>query len=236
MKKYAHFKALILSITFLFVSLFLSCFFVESKQVISPLLKYCVLIDAGHGGIDCGVEGYSKNTCERDINLQIALKLGHLFEALDCNVVYTRTDQNGLYEESAQNKKVDDMKKRIGLIKKNNPNLVISIHQNGYTLPNQRGIMAYYKIGQEASLNLANTLQNRFIKNLAFARKEALAGDYYILNECDSLCVLIECGFLTNPEEEVLLTQDSYQQKICFEIFTGCVQYLVNTGEICLEK
>ena len=198
-------------------------------------MKFCVVIDAGHGGIDGGVVGYSKNTCERDVNLQFAYCLNKFFSGLDCNVVFTRKDQNGLYSEKATNKKVDDMKKRIEIINNSNANLVISLHQNGYTLPEQRGIMAYYKNGQQASYHLANTLQQRFKNNIAFARDEALAGDYYILNECNALCVLIECGFLTNPEEEILLNSSEYQNKVCFEIFTGCVQYLVNKGELCLN-
>lgn len=236
MNKIRHFKIKLLSICFLFICMFLCVFINPTSQVDTPLLKYTVVIDAGHGGIDGGVIGYSEKTCERDINLDFALKLGALFNGLDCTVVYTRENQNGLYDESAKNKKVDDMKKRIEIINKNNANLVISIHQNGYTLPDQRGIMAYYKTGQEASKNLAQVLQNRFIKNLPYARSEALAGDFFILNECNALCVLIECGFLTNPEEEKLLSSSDYQDKVCFEIFTGCVQYLVNEGEICINN
>lgn len=227
--------------TTLCIIFFITCFslfiFVNpTKQSSTPLLKYTVVIDAGHGGIDAGVVGYSKSTYERDVNLDFALKLGNLFCGLDCNIVYTRSNQDGLYSADAPNKKVDDMKKRIEIIEKNNANLVVSIHQNGYTLPDQRGIMAYYKIGQEASENLSKTLQKRFLNNILYARSEALAGDFYILNETNSLCVLIECGFLTNPEEEVLLNTPEYQDKVCFEIFTGCVQYLVNKGEICITK
>ena len=236
MKKAIYLKISILSICFLCLCLFFCGIFGTTQNASTPLLKYCVVIDAGHGGIDGGVEGYSGKTNERDLNLKFAFKLGKLFEAMNVNVIYTRKDSSGLYDEKATNKKVDDMKKRIALINKSNANLVISLHQNGYNEQSQRGIMAFYKQGQEASKHLAETLQNRFINNIEHSRKQALAGDYYILNECDALCVLVECGFLTNPEEEKLLQSEEHQNKVCFEIFAGCIQYLVTKGEICLEQ
>lgn len=239
MEKVNFYKISILSTAFLILCLLVCTIPLQNneEQIVStPLLNYCVVIDAGHGGIDGGVEGYSGENCERDINLQFALKLGELFKAMKVDVVYTRLDNNGLYDENATNKKVDDMNKRIKLIEENNANLVISLHQNGYTSSEQRGISTFYKGGQTASENLAKTLQSRFKQNIEHARSEALEGDYFILNECSALCVLVECGFLTNPEEEQLLVNGEYQDKICFEIFTGCIQYLVAKGDLCLEQ
>ena len=236
MKKVVFLKISILSVAFLCLCFLFCGIFGNVNNASTPLLKYCIVIDAGHGGIDGGVEGYSKKTNERDINLEFALKLGNLFEAMSVNVIYTRTSTEGLYDPNAKNKKVDDMQKRINIIKNNNANLVISLHQNGYNDPSQRGIMAFYKHGQDASKNLAETLQTRFKNNIEHSRAQALVGDYFILNECDALCVLVECGFLTNPEEEQLLQSEDYQNKICFEIFAGCIQYLVTKGEICLEQ
>lgn len=235
MNNYSKLTIVTLCISFFIICFFMSIIIKPYTTASSPLLKYRIVIDAGHGGIDGGVIGYSQKTCEKDVNLAFAFALGALFSGLDCNIVYTRTTDNGLYSAQATNKKVDDMKKRIEIIEKSNANLVISLHQNGYTSSDQRGIMAYYKQGQEASYNLANVLQERFKQNIPYARAEALAGDYYILNECNCLCVLIECGFLTNPEEEILLNSSVYQKQICFEIFTGCIKYLVSKGDICIE-
>lgn len=229
-------KLCILCVAFLILCFGICAIFLPSNSNATPLKRYVIVIDAGHGGIDGGVVGSNKNVCERDINLQFSLKLGKLYEAMGFEVVYTRTTNNGLYSENAPNKKVDDMKKRIQIIEKCNADLVISLHQNGYTLPDQRGISTFYKIGQQSSKNLADTLQSRFKKNIPYARNQALAGDYFILNECLSSCVLIECGFLTNPEEEKLLQDDEYQKKLCFEIFTGTIAYLVKQGEICIEQ
>lgn len=235
MNKYNLLKISILSITFLclcFLIIFPYDFKVNSS---SPIHKYTVVIDAGHGGIDGGVVGYN-GTIESEINLQIAKQLGNLFVSSDFNVVYTRSDSNGLYSEDSKNKKIDDMKKRIQIVEKSNADIVISIHQNGYTLENQRGIMVFYKKGQDASKDLAELMQTNFIKNFEFARKEALVGDYFILNECKSLCVLVECGFLTNIEEEQLLNNPNHQSKICFSIFSSCVQFFVKKGDLCLEN
>ena len=201
--------------------------FYGTKQTSTPKVQYCVLIDAGHGGIDGGVVGYSGKTKESDLNLKYSMCLGEYFEGLNCKVVYTRSNENGLYSEFATNKKVDDMKKREQIIKDNKPDLVISIHQNGYVLPDQRGITAFYKINHNASRELANCIQNRFKEKLEYARSEALEGDYYILNCSNTTSVLIECGFLTNPDDEILLTNIDYMNKVCHEIFSACVLYLL---------
>jgi len=221
----------------LVVCFFIFCFAfigVYSTLTISttPMKKYTIVIDAGHGGIDGGVVGYSGNIYESDVNLQFALKLGKLFSGHDFNVVYTRQDSGGLYQENAKNKKADDMKKRISIIESCNADIVISLHQNGFVLPNQRGITAFYKSTQSASKDLACVLQERFQDKLNYARKEALVGDYYILNECSAVCVLIECGFLTNPEEEQLLIDEQYQQEVCFQIFTGTIKYLLTQNKL----
>lgn len=234
-------KSLILSkkilnifiISFLFVSLFCVGFFCyKSVNVSTPITQYVVVIDAGHGGIDGGVVGASGETKESDVNLAYSLCLGAYFEGLNFKVVYTRKDDNGLYSEFAKNKKMDDMKKREKIINGANADLLISVHQNGFTLPDQRGITAFYKIGSESSQNLANCIQNRFKQKIEYARSEALAGDYFILNCSNATSVLIECGFLTNPEEEKLLKDKTYMNKVCHEIFSACVMYFVENRKL----
>lgn len=207
-------------------------FTLKDKSVSTPITQYTVVIDAGHGGIDGGVVGASGETKESDVNLAYSLCLGAYFEGLNFNVVYTRKDDNGLYSEFAKNKKVDDMKKREKIINNAKADLVISMHQNGFTLPDQRGITAFYKINHESSKQLADCIQDRFKCKIEHARKEALAGDYFILNCSNTTSVLIECGFLTNPEEEVLLKQSDYMNKVCHEIFSACVMFFVENKKM----
>ncbi len=203
-----------------------------ATDVSSPKYSYTIVIDAGHGGIDGGVVGYSGNNYESDLTLKYAKCLASYFSSIEVNVVQTRTTKDGLYSSLSSNKKQDDMKKRQEIIFSNRPNLVLSLHMNGYILPSQRGIMAYYKINDENSKTLATTLQNRFLTALPHARKEALAGDYFILNCSNYTSVLIECGFLTNKEEEQLLISEEYMNKVCFEIFTATFSYLVENAKI----
>lgn len=198
----------------------------------SPKYSYTIVIDAGHGGIDGGVVGYSGETFESDLTLKYAKCLASYFSSIEVNVVQTRTTKDGLYSSLASNKKQDDMKKRQEIIFSARPNLVISLHMNGYVLPSQRGIMAYYKQSNEQSKILAQTLQQRFLTALPHARKEALEGDYFILNCSNYTSVLIECGFLTNEEEEKLLITDDYMHKVCFEIFSATFSYLVENAKI----
>ncbi|MGN1227274.1 MAG: N-acetylmuramoyl-L-alanine amidase [Christensenellales bacterium] len=223
-------KILLISlVSFLLVCLVSVGLYYNSINVSTPITQYVVVIDAGHGGIDGGVVGASGKTKESDINLAYSLCLGAYFEGLNFKVVYTRKDDNGLYSEFAKNKKVDDMKKREEIINNANADLVISMHQNGFTLPDQRGITAFYKINHQNSKDLADCIQARFQKNLEYARAEALPGDYFILNCTNTLSVLIECGFLTNPDEEVLLNDKNYMNKVCHEIFSACVMYFIES-------
>ncbi|MBQ8748871.1 MAG: N-acetylmuramoyl-L-alanine amidase [Clostridia bacterium] len=223
---------LIFLVAFLCVCLFSVGIYYTSKSVSVPITEYVVVIDAGHGGIDGGVVGASGESKESDINLAYSLCLGAYFEGLNFKVVYTRQDDNGLYSEFATNKKVDDMKKREQIINSAKPDLVISMHQNGFTLPDQRGITAFYKIGHEESKALADCIQERFQKKIEYARAEALPGDYFILNCTNTLSVLIECGFLTNPDEEVLLQDVDYMNKVCHEIFSACVMYFIDSHKL----
>ena len=93
--------------------------------------QFTVVIDAGHGGFDSGKVGVD-GTLEKDVNLIIAKKLEQLLIAADINVIMTRTDDTGLYEESSNNKKRQDMKNRATLMDQAKPDCIISIHQNSY--------------------------------------------------------------------------------------------------------
>lgn len=205
-----------------------------SKPTSSPMYKYTIVIDAGHGGIDGGVVGVSGEVKESDLNLEYALRLGEYFESMNVNVVYTRTTKDGLYSAFSKNKKTDDMKARQEIIKNAKPDLVLSIHQNGYISSDQRGITAFYNPKIKGSKILAEFMQERFKKNIEYARREALVGDYYILNCTNYVGVLVECGFLTSEEDEKLLISDEYKDKVCYQIFTSVVGYLIE-NDIILE-
>ena len=189
-----------------------------------PKHTYTIVIDAGHGGRDNGCSGVN-GTFESDINLDITKILKEYLETLGIDVVLTRADKNGLYESNVDNYKQSDMEKRLKIINDANPDMVISIHQNSFSDSSQRGAQAFYQEGDGVSLAFAESMQSQLISQLPQARKECNDGDYYILKECKLPAILIECGYLTNPEEESLLGSKDYQRKVAYSIMCGVVKY-----------
>ena len=128
---------------------------------------------------------------------------------------------DGLYGVFASGFKLRDLNKRKQIIESCNADLVVSIHLNSFTNTSAHGAQVFYKPNSEQSKQLANTIQELFAKNLYKARTTAQKGDFFILNCTDAIGVLCECGFLSNPEEEQLLTTEDYLQKISYNIAMG---------------
>lgn len=189
-----------------------------------PKANYTIVIDAGHGGRDNGCSG-SNGSVESEINLDISKKLKGYLESLGINVVMTRLDGNGLYEANVDNYKQSDMEKRIDIIEEASPDMVISIHQNSYRDSSQKGAQAFYQDGDEKSEEFAKSVQSQLLSQLPSARQEANYGDYYILKECGLPAILVECGYLTNTEEETMLMNKDYQSKVAYAIMCGVVKY-----------
>lgn len=224
-------KALIVKKKYIIVSfliiliLLLCCFIPKIASVTSPKTKYTVVIDAGHGGIDGGSVGVSTGVIEANLNLDYAKCLRQMLTDFGFNVVMTRTTESGLYNPLASNKKKDDMKKRKQIVEKSNADFVVSIHMNSYN-KSAHGAQVFYGADDEPSKALAQNIQSYFIKNLSDARSEAKVGDYYILNAIKAPSVLVECGYLSNPNEEALLISEEYKQEICYNILLGILSYL----------
>ena len=140
----------------------------------------------------------------------------------------TRENANGLYNENATNYKTSDMAKRIDIIQHANTDFVISIHCNSYPNSSQMGIQAFYQEDDEPSKALADAIQSTFVAQIPNARKNSNFGDYFILKESKSHAVLVECGYLTNPEEDALLNNADYQNKIAYAITCGIIRYFGN--------
>jgi len=186
-----------------------------------------IVIDSGHGGMDPGKIA-ADGTLEKDLNLSIALKLQKYLEAADIRVVMTRTNDMGLYDENAPNKKVQDMKNRIALMEDCNADLVVSIHQNSYSDSAIHGAQVFYYTTGADSKALAETLQELLIRDLDTTNhRQAKANDtYYLLKKTSCPTVIVECGFLSNPEEAAKLKSDSYQDQLAWVLHLGILQYL----------
>ena len=208
---------------------FTFCFCTKTDKVASPPKIITVVIDAGHGGIDGGVSGVSTKVSESEINLAISKKLEKVFEDSGFNVVLTRRTSGGLYGFLGAGFKMRDMKAREKIIKEANPTLVISIHQNNFSDHNRRGAQVFYHMGREQSKGFANCMQgvlNEMEENVK--KSSALSGDYYVLKVSPCPAIIIECGFLSNEQDEKLLLSENYQQKLANQIFYGCLQYLTS--------
>ena len=220
------------TIIFILVFVLLICAFAFLPQVFAsaPNNLITVVIDAGHGGIDGGSEGYS-GTTERVINLEYAVTLKKYFQNFGYNVVMTRENLDGLYSNFSTNKKKDDMLARKNIIEKSNADLVISVHMNSFPLESCRGAQVFYNPKSEISKKLAENIQDAFIATLPHARKNADKGDYYMLNCTNVPSVIVECGFISNQEEEKLLLSEDYREKLCYSILCGVTKYYNALGE-----
>jgi len=194
---------------------------------VEEIRRVCVVIDAGHGGMDPGKVGVD-GSLEKDINLAIARKLKAMLEMEGIEVVMTREGDEGLYEEKTSNKKVQDMARRVELIEKVKPSLVVSIHQNSYPEEYVKGAQVFYYSKSNASKKLAQIIQKSLRERIdAENKREAKPnGEYYLLKKTSAPTVIVECGFLSNVKEATLLAQEDYQERIAWSIHMGIMQAL----------
>lgn len=183
-----------------------------------------IVLDAGHGGRDGGSVGVN-GTIEKEINLRYTLALKEKLVSAGYRVELTRKTDDGLYLESAKNKKMSDLNARMEIIKRANPNLVISIHMNSFSSQSAHGASTYYRSGDESGQIVSDLIQQSLNTYLGAPSTKGKVGDYYILNESYYTAVLIECGFLSNPEEEHLLNTDEYLEKFVDAVYNGILLY-----------
>ncbi len=187
-----------------------------------------IIIDAGHGGEDCGAIGVN-GVYEKDLNLEIAFMLGEMLEDNGYAVIYTRTEDRLLYKEEENIKgirKISDLKNRCAVANEYPDAIFISLHMNSFGSPKYSGAQIYYK-EDSASQRLANTVQNKIKVELQpYNNRQIKSGkDLYLLENNLCTSVLIECGFLTNPEECEKLSQKEYQKQLSFAILYGIIEY-----------
>ena len=200
------------------------CFFALARTAAANTQRLTIVIDAGHGGIDGGVVGRVSGVKESDINLSISRCLQKEFEQAGFRVVQTRPTEAGLYGTATAGYKKRDMQKRAEIIQENAPALV---HQNFFSMTSRRGAQVFFRNDSSSSRTLACAIQTAFNEMPETAKKySALAGDYYVLNCSDYPSVIVECGFLSNPEDEALLITQDYQKKVASVIAQGALSYL----------
>lgn len=189
-----------------------------------------ILVDAGHGGIDGGAVA-KDGTQEKDINLKIALKLRDELKKNNYNVIMTRDSDTGLYDlgKSIHEKKVQDLTKRAKMQEETNCTVFISIHQNMFPQEKYKGAQVWHASNTDSKI-LADILQST-LKEEVDPTNNRLAKPaknmYKILRgEKNCACVIVECGFMSNYEEEQKLKSEEYQQKLAEAVNKGIDTYI----------
>lgn len=192
-----------------------------------------IVIDPGHGGEDGGA--YANGVLEKDINLAVSSILYSYLSMTDYNVVMTRTDDRMLYNDGEEfAKKRFDILNRISFTERFDNAIFVSIHQNKFEIPKYKGLQVYYSPNHNDSKALADAVQKNAKTHLdPDNNREIKQADYKIkvLDNIKSPAILVECGFISNPGEALLLCDYSYQKKLAFVIFASLANYLENNGE-----
>lgn len=185
--------------------------------------KEYIIVDSGHGGMDPGSNvGDIK---ESDIVLDISYKIKEVLEVFGYNVIMTRTNKDSLCEGKFIKK--EDTEKRINIINSYNTVLVLSIHLNEFGLSEYRGGQVFYNNNNALNKKLANSIQRSFKNYLKNTDRKVLKKDNnYLLKRLSVPTCIVECGFMSNPEELRLLLDEKYQYKIAMAILYGVNDYL----------
>lgn len=195
--------------------------------------KGTVVVDAGHGGEDGGATGVH-GELEKDINLAIALELQRLLEQHQFQVVMVRDWDTDLADQNlptvAQRKR-SDLQQRLRLVEESGGCVLLSIHQNFFTESQYSGAQVFYSANDPRSETLAEAIRASITETLQpeNTRQNKVGKGVYLLEQCQVPAVLIECGFLSNPEEAAALADPDYQKQMAQAIYNGLVRYLKET-------
>ena len=193
--------------------------------------RFCVVIDAGHGGIDSGAVSAS-GVLEKDINLAVAKKLEALCDAAGIDCVMTRSEDRLVVDDSVrERRKMHDLKNRIAIAKSEESPIFVSIHMNNFPEKRYSGLQVWYSKNDERSRSLAALIQTyaRTFLDPSNSREIKRAGSsIFVLDRLDVPAVLVECGFLSNPDECERLSSDSYQTELALVIFSGILEFLAD--------
>lgn len=229
-RRYAGIGAFYLLIIGIFIAV--TIWTSSATDVISEMIpvnrEYIIVIDAGHGGEDGGATSWS-GVLESRFNLEIALRLNDLLKLLGYETKMIRTTDVSIYTHGTTiaAKKVSDLKERVRIVNETENAVLISIHQNTFPDEKYHGAQVFHPTGEKSRL-LASMTQTAFTQtiNPGSSRKIKQADGIYLMEHIRCPGILVECGFLSNPEEEAKLRSTDYQQKICCVIASALSNFL----------
>ena len=189
--------------------------------------RHCIIIDAGHGGTDGGAISCT-GVSESKINLEISLRLEDLFHLLGYQTKMIRREDISIHTkgDTIAQKKVSDLKERVRICNETENGILISIHQNNFTDSRYSGVQLFYGPGEDSKC-LAQKMQSAFqAMEPGNHREVKKAGRVYLMEHIECTGLLVECGFLSNPEEEAKLRTADYQRRLCCVIAASVSNFL----------
>lgn len=235
-RNYPLFSFFIFSIAFILFSSMLVTFFSEiapkkSTYTFSKASPPLVIIDAGHGGEDCGAIG--KNGCfEKDINLSMSKKLSSILSGIGIKNILTRNSDILLYDKNSDyigQKKHLDMQERLKIVNSYQNVIFVSVHQNAFPEEKYSGFQIYFSPNSQSSQIIAQKLEEAVRLQIQPSNKrkaKSSAGNIYLLDRLECPAVLLECGFLSNPNECELLCSEEYQNRMC-AVIASCLENFI---------
>ena len=226
-------RNIILSMLALVFSLVLAVSLFPKASPAAAKKAKTIVIDAGHGMPDGGAVGAS-GALEAPLNLDVAMHLAQCLKKDGHKIIMTRKDENGIFDDGAastREKKVSDMHAREKIMNESGADLFLSIHMNKFEIAKYSGPQVFYAPQFEEGKALAEAIQKSLIADLK-PEKEREAkmsdGNIYLLKKAQIPAILIECGFLSNPDEEKLLLNESYRKKLAESIAKAVNQHFKN--------
>ncbi len=229
---------------FLLISLFaFSCGTIKNQNNIitneaiettaTPVSGKTVILDAGHGTPDEGAQA-KDGTTEAETNLKITLKIQKLLEQSGCNVILTRSDDNAIYDldsKTLRQKKVSDIKNRVKIGNESSADIFVSIHLNKISESQYYGWQCFYNTKNDKSIDLAKSIQKSLNESIEKENNRVAMklNTVYIMKNVEIPISIVECGFLSNPEEEKQLLEDSYQERLAWGIYNGIMEYFLES-------
>lgn len=201
-------------------------------------VKYkTVIVDAGHGGPDGGTSA-DDGTLEKDLNLQIAIKLNDILKSMGVQTVMIRTEDISIHDETAdtiREKKISDIKNRLSVMNNSDNSIFVSVHQNHFSQSKYNGTQVFYSKNNPESRLLADSIRHSVITELQPDNSREIkqsGSDIYLLYHAQIPAVMVECGFLSNYEETEKLKNNEYQRKLAFMIALGILDFINKTEAI----
>lgn len=230
-------KRLSLIVGCLFISIFTFMLATNKNEenivptVSLPVSGKTIVVDAGHGVPDEGAES-SNGTSEAETNLKIALKLQELLEQSGCTVILTRSDENAIYDidsKTLRQKKISDIHNRVKIGNESQADVFVSIHLNKIPQQQYDGWQTFYNAKSEEGRKLAISIQDAIGKAVQTENNRVAKSidNIYIIKHVEIPTTIVECGFLSNPEEEKKLLENSYQDKLAWGIYNGIINYFM---------